>query len=247
MSARVGVTYTHPVQIVISGTHSSGKSTLVSDFTMQHPGFEVLPDPFELIDEAWDRPSAGMFVAQLTLAASRLAPDPTGAPTADRIAERGPLDFLAYLLAIEDLSGGSLDADLLEGARQLTADAIRHVDVLVVLPLTHDDALAPGAEEHLALRVAMNEALLELVEDPELCDPGMTVAEIVGDPAARCAELERLVAAWRAERVARTSGAIRSTSIRSAPQRPRGILMPCLASVVDPSARGVCDSMPPTA
>ncbi len=198
------MTYTHLVQIVISGTHSSGKSTLVSDVTMRHPGFEVLPDPFELIDEAWDRPSVGMFLAQLTLAASRLAPDSARLPTADRIAERGPLDFLAYLLALEDLAGVDLAADFLKRARHLAADAMRHVDLLVVLPLTHDDALAPGAEEDLELRAAMNEVLLELVEDPELCGPGTTVVEILGDPAARCAELERLVAGWRAKRVGRT-------------------------------------------
>lgn len=32
------------MRIVVSGTHASGKSTLVSDFAVRHPDFVVLPD-----------------------------------------------------------------------------------------------------------------------------------------------------------------------------------------------------------
>ena len=62
------------MRIVVSGTHASGKSTLISDFVQRHPEYEVLPDPFELMDESWDAPSAALFAAQLSVAAARLAP-----------------------------------------------------------------------------------------------------------------------------------------------------------------------------
>ena len=36
------------MRIVISGTHASGKSTLIADFASRRPEFEVFPDPYEL-------------------------------------------------------------------------------------------------------------------------------------------------------------------------------------------------------
>jgi hypothetical protein len=60
------------MRIVVSDTHASGKSILISDFTLRHPGFTVPPDPFELLDEASDVPSAAMLSVQLRLSAERL-------------------------------------------------------------------------------------------------------------------------------------------------------------------------------
>lgn len=66
--------YRRDMRIVISGTHASGKSTLVSDFVLRHPEFAVLPDPFELLNESWDGPTASSFSAHLRVAADRLDP-----------------------------------------------------------------------------------------------------------------------------------------------------------------------------
>ena len=87
------------MRIVVSGTHASGKSTLIADFAAAHPGYRMLPDPFELLDEAAEADAAA-FVAQLRLSAARLT---RLAPGDDVIAERGPLDFLAYLDALDVL------------------------------------------------------------------------------------------------------------------------------------------------
>lgn len=81
------------MRIVVSGTHASGKSTLLSDFALAHPELTVLPNPFELLDEAL---GGGSLVAQLRLSAERLE-DPELPESV--IAERGPLDFLAALEA----------------------------------------------------------------------------------------------------------------------------------------------------
>jgi len=177
------------VRIVVSGTHASGKSTLISDFAGRHPQFVVLTDPFESMDEADDTPRAGMFAAQLRIAAERLTED----GPADVIAERGPLDFLAYLLALADLTGRPLDEDVLRLATDRTAEALRTVDLLAVLPLTSADAIDVPTDEHLALREAMNDVLLELVDDSDIV--GRTrVVELTGSPAQRLHALETLVA-----------------------------------------------------
>lgn len=177
------------MRIVVSGTHASGKSTLISDFARRHPQFVVLTDPFESMDEADDTPRAGMFAAQLRIAAERLTED----GPADVIAERGPLDFLAYLLALADLTGRPLDEDVLRLATDRTAEALSTVDLLVVLPLTSADVIDVPTDEHLALREAMNDVLLELVDDPDIV--GRTrVVELTGSPARRLHALETLVA-----------------------------------------------------
>lgn len=176
------------MRIVVSGTHASGKSTLISDFALRHPGFTVLADPFDSLDEESDSPGAVMFARQLRIAADRL-----GEETAtDLIAERGPIDFLAYLLALADGTGSEPSERLIERARALIADAMRRIDLLVVLPLSARDGIRVGPDEDPALRDAMNDILLELIDDPDLV--GSTeVIEITGDPRARLERLEQAI------------------------------------------------------
>lgn len=185
------------MRIVVSGTHASGKSTLISDFALRHPLFTVLPDPFELIDEAWDSPSAAMFAQQLRVSAARLLAPDLGA---DVIAERGPLDFLAYLIALQDLSRAAVSNELLERSRALAADALRVIDVLAVLPLTTSAAIDVAEDEDLELRAAMDDVLLELVDDPDLIDAGVEIVELTGPPSRRLEALESIVEASRRDR-----------------------------------------------
>jgi hypothetical protein len=179
------------MRIVVSGTHASGKSTLVSDFAGRHPEFAVLPDPFELLDESWDVPSASMFAAQLRISATRLHPGETTAPL---VAERGPIDFLAYLLAMEDLTGEAVSRELIERSTEITRDAMQHVDLLVALPLTPEDEMFAHADENLPLREAMNDVLLDLIGDEDVIGTHLDVVEITGDRNQRLTSLERLAA-----------------------------------------------------
>ena len=189
--------YTRSMRIVVSGTHASGKSTLISDFVLAHPEFAVLPDPFELIDEAWDAPNAAMLTAQLRIAADRLHADEHGEWV---IAERGPVDFLAYLLALAEVTGRTADDELVERATAITADALGGVDLLVILPLSAGDPIHVGVDEDLELREAMNRILLELIDDPDVIGEHVRVAEVTGDPGSRLAALETLVGVARGGR-----------------------------------------------
>lgn len=178
------------MRIVVSGTHASGKSTLISDFALRHPDFTVLPDPFDLIDEAWDQPSAAMFARQLGVSAERLSSEEVAGNV---IAERGPLDFLAYLLALGEVTGASGSPELLERSAIVTAEALGHVDLLVVLPLNSTDAIDVGADEDPELRSAMNDVLMDLLDDPDLVGARLKVEEIAGSPSERLRQLEALV------------------------------------------------------
>lgn len=178
------------MRIVVSGTHGTGKSTLISDVVRRHPEFIVLPDPFELLDEMNDAPTARMFAAQLRLSAERLIAD-DGEQSV--IAERGPLDFLAYLLALAELGMTAVDDTMLERTVSLTAETLTTIDLLVVLPLTDSNPIRLGSDEHLELRDVMNDVLLELIDDPDVVPTGLAVAELVGTPTQRLAALEALL------------------------------------------------------
>ncbi|WP_392542059.1 AAA family ATPase [Oryzobacter telluris] len=176
------------MRIVVSGTHAVGKSTLVSDFALAHPTYVVLPDPFELVDEE-DAASAWSFVAQLHVAAERLT---EWGPGSDVVAERGPLDLLAYLRALDDLGRGSVAPGLLATLEAGSAEAMGHVDLLVVLPLDPAAGIWVPDDEDPELREAMDAALLDLVEDPDLVGAAR-VLELTGPPEARLARLTRAV------------------------------------------------------
>lgn len=177
------------MRIVVSGTHASGKSTLIADFAGTHRDYELLPDPFELIDETSGASVSG-FLRQLSASAHRLEQLP---PTSKTIAERGPIDLLAYLDALESLGRADVPEEVLERARDLTEAAMRHVDLLVVLPLETGEPIWVPDDEDPELRAAMNDSLLDLVFDGELTSSGTRVEVLAGDPAARSRGLDVLV------------------------------------------------------
>lgn len=174
------------MRIVVSGTHASGKSTLISDFATAHPEFAVLPDPFEeFLDDSFDEPDAALFGRQLDIAAGRLTEFPAGS---DLIAERGPLDFLAYLHSLAGLGRIGASSLALERATAVTRLATTHIDLVALLPLGYRDQIRVGDDEDPELRLAMNAALLDLAGEPELVGP--RVVELAGSRAERLAQLE---------------------------------------------------------
>ena len=178
------------MRIVVSGTHGSGKSTLIGDFAALHREFAVLADPFELMDAAAEEPDAGTFFAQLQSSAARLLELAEGEAV---LAERGPLDFLAYLDALDSLDRPTRAPGLVRRGASITAEAMARVDLLVLLPLTASAGIELPDDEDLELRDSMDDALLELADDPDLVGAAVVV-EIVGDRESRVAQLEDAVA-----------------------------------------------------
>ncbi|PFG16682.1 AAA domain-containing protein [Propionicimonas paludicola] len=175
--------------VVISGTHASGKTTLIADFVARHPEFEMLPDPFEMLDEAEIDLSNDIFFDQLQVASARLQ---GLAHSRSWIAERGPLDFLAYLDALVTLRRPTRSPDLFARGLELAAEGMAHVDLLVLLPLTEADVIEVPDDEDPELREATNDSLLELADDPDLLG-NAAVIEITGSASSRLAQLESAI------------------------------------------------------
>jgi len=170
------------VRIAVSGSHCSGKTTLVEAFLAKHPEYVHEPEPYEWLSETFSsEPSAADFWQQLELSVERLSSYPPGSNV---IAERSPLDFVAYLEALRNL-GREETSSLLPAALDLAARGMNHVDLLVVLPLNDDDGIEAPESEDLELREAMNVCLLEM-----LADTHTRVIEITGTERERLAALE---------------------------------------------------------
>ena len=142
------------MRIAVSGTHGVGKSTLIQEFLQLHPEFAHEPEPYQTLVEDYGEefsaePCEEDFLRQLEFNLERLGQHAAGENV---IYERCPLDFVAYLNA--------LDANVSETLQQRMSDAMQRLDVIVYLPL--DDAF--GDEEFPKLRRAVDRKLRELLD-----------------------------------------------------------------------------------
>ncbi|GAA1162486.1 hypothetical protein GCM10009644_24050 [Microbacterium oxydans] len=99
------------------------------------------------------------------------------------ICERGPLDFLAYLTALEEL--GRSDGALLARAAEIVEASMAAIDLVAIVPLDGSRPIHVTGDEDPALRVAMDEALVGLVDDLERAGSVPHVVTIVGSPEER--------------------------------------------------------------
>jgi hypothetical protein len=178
------------MRIAIAGTHCSGKSTLVHDFLAVHRDYVHEPEPYEWLEDVYgeaaaEEPTAEDFYRQLELCVERLRGYGRGA---NMIAERSPLDFLAYITALHDLGRSGRDCALTASAAELAAEGMAQLDLLAVLPLNARDGIIAPESEDLELRDAMNDRLLDLIATDEyalLAGGRPRVIEVQGSPQQR--------------------------------------------------------------
>jgi hypothetical protein len=183
------------VRIAVSGTHCSGKSTLVEDFLTAHPDYVHEPEPYEWLDgEPFaEEPDPADFYRQLELSVERLRGYGPGARV---IAERSPVDFLAYILALDDLRRGGRPSELIEPATALAARGLEHLDLLVILPLDESAGILAPESEDPELREAMNDRLVEIVTTDafDLLGGGrLQIIDVYGTPSRRLSMVNRVV------------------------------------------------------
>lgn len=186
------------MRIAVSGTHGSGKTTLIEDFIARHGDYVHEPEPYEWLEDVYgeasgDEPTTDDFWRQLELSVDRLRQYGRGAKM---VAERSPVDFLAYMLALTDLGRAARDTQLVASAAELVASGLEHLDLLVVLPLNGRDGLAVPDAEDAELREAMNDRLLDLISTDEhafFTGGSPQLIEIHGTRAQRLRSLEAAV------------------------------------------------------
>jgi predicted ATPase len=145
------------MRIAVSGTHSSGKSTLIEEFLRAHPEYFHEPEPYEVLVEEYGEEfgselSVDDFYRQLEFNVERLRQHKRGEWV---IYERCPVDFLAYILALKDLKMEPVDDTFLEKIIRMVLEGIQHLDLIVFLPL--DEEIY--SDENPKLRKAVDDRL----------------------------------------------------------------------------------------
>ena len=137
------------MRVAISGTHSSGKSTLVDAFLLRHGDYAHEPEPYEVLQDVYGEafaaePSADDFYRQLEYHVERLHTYRAGVRV---IFERSPVDYLAYVLALGDLDRETSDARLAERSLDVARGAVTLLDLVVYLPAGGGDDVVPDSED----------------------------------------------------------------------------------------------------
>jgi hypothetical protein len=176
------------MRIAFSGTHRTGKTTLIEAVAAGVTGYEVIEEPYRLLEdeghEFADPPSVDDFEHQLRRSIESVLASPPNA-----LIDRCPLDLVAYLQVAR---GFDRDA-WLDDVR----DAMAVLDAVIFVPIEAPDRIAVAAHEDLRWRRAVHAALEALVVDDalglELEAEHIEIAEVTGDLGARVRQVRRVL------------------------------------------------------
>lgn len=186
------------MRVAVSGTHCSGKSTLIDHFLLAHPDFTHEPEPYIILQEDYGEvfaaePSADDFYQQLKFNIDRLRRYQPGEKV---IYERCPIDFIAYLLALSDLRIDKQALRLVERSLDTVKDRIELLDLIVFLPLDGMDSDVISGAEDQELRIAVDDWLIDILRGDDLnifsfCRP--MILEVKGSTEERLLQIESLL------------------------------------------------------
>lgn len=187
------------MRIAVSGTHCTGKSTLIEEFLRLHPEFVHEPEPYAVLVEDFGEefsanPCADDFLRQLEFQVEMLQQYSKGAKV---ICERSPIDFLAYVLALRDLGREPVANLFVERLFQLVSNSIRNLDLIIFLPLDGAHGIEDPDEEDLRLRETVDERLSSIFRADEFgifgAGDALRIIEAQGTPRQQLVALEAAI------------------------------------------------------
>lgn len=147
------------MRIAISGTHFSGKSTLIATLLKQFPNFTSVEEPYVLLEEQGyefsNPPSIEDFEQQLEFSVRSIMESQK-----NTLFDRCPLDCLAYALAL-----GEVDVD---SWIQKMDSAIQLLDLIFFLPIEDRNRIPIPVSEDLKLRKKVDENLQDILLNDSL-------------------------------------------------------------------------------
>lgn len=132
------------MRVAFAGAHRTGKSTLIEAVAERLPGYEVVDEPYYLLEEEGyelsDPPVMEDFERQL-----RRSLEAIRAASASTLLDRSPLDFIAYMRALDD----ELDLDdWIPDVRE----AMEVLDLIVVVTIETPDRIPVPPHEDACFR-----------------------------------------------------------------------------------------------
>ena len=173
------------MRVAFSGAHRTGKTTLVNAIADLVPSYGVIDEPYRVLEESGhefsDPPGVEDYEQQLRTSVELISAAP-----ADALLDRCPLDFVAYLQAIDD---DFVIDDWLDEIRE----AIARLDLIVVVTIEVPDRIAVPAHEDQRLRRRVDQRLQRLVLDDPFGFEAATL-EVSGGLAERVHQVTRAMA-----------------------------------------------------
>ena len=144
------------MRIAISGTHATGKSTLVDELVRRLDGFVAIPELYYLLEDEGHVYADEPTFDDLDLLFERSVEALTTCRADRALFDRSPADYLAYLAALAP------DADL-RAHVAAAREALGSVDLVVFVPIERPDVLAVTEAPRLRRRVdrILREMLVE--------------------------------------------------------------------------------------
>jgi hypothetical protein len=189
------------MRVAVSGSHSTGKSTLIAAFVERRPeyvyepeAYETLADDIELTSSEGPTPEGLQALLEYALTAVAMY-----APGARVIFERSPADYLAYAAASRSTWPPAAITTFLKKQIPGVRASLSHLDLIVLLPVSSAGPITgrPGENERFRGRVddSLRRALID--DDYALLGEQDTprVVELSPFPERQLAELIRLTGA----------------------------------------------------
>jgi len=172
------------MRIAISGTHFSGKSSLVQALSEALPKYTTVDEPYHLLQEEGyefaELPSIEDFELQLERAIENLEET-----TPNVIFDRCPADILGYLLSHNDAEVFNLEEWL-----PRVQTAIKKLDLVVFLPIEEPDRIVLPVSQDAVYRKRVDDKLREVILE-NIFDFEVDVLEVSGNLQTR---VERVLA-----------------------------------------------------
>jgi len=170
------------MRIAISGTHFSGKSSLVEALSEALPQYATVEEPYnQLQDEGYEfaeLPAIEDFELQLERSIENL-----NESMPNVIFDRCPVDILGYLLAHADVEAFDLDAWL-----PRIQTAVSKLDLVVLLSIEEPDRIVLPVSQDAVYRQRVDEILKEITLENSF-GLDVDVLEVSGDMQMRVAQV----------------------------------------------------------
>jgi hypothetical protein len=186
------------MRIAVSGSHGTGKSTLIAAFLDRCPGYLHEPEAFETLGDEVDFDEAGQPTSEgleslLRYTVSRVEGHPPGTHV---VFERSPLDYLAYAAAGRGPAWKGARREFLAAQVPIVRASLEHLDLIAYVPVSAGGPVQgrPGEDARFRGRVdeCLRRALLDDEYDLFAGRGGPSVRELAGHPGRQLDELVAL-------------------------------------------------------
>jgi hypothetical protein len=185
------------MRVAVSGSHNTGKSTLIAAFIQRRPEYVHEPEAYETLADdialdASEGPTPDGLESLLQYTVSAVATHAAGTCV---VFERSPVDYLAYAAASRRTWPASMMKQFLRTYVPIVRASVRHLDLIAFVPLSHGGPIAPRSDEDEGFRKRVDQKLRSALIDDDYGlfeDASPLVVELPPSPDRQLAELIRL-------------------------------------------------------